>query len=155
KNNSGRKAEIFATSSEMILNKKQLDSFNFASNSTHNTILRFSFYGPFDNYLIGLTILRPKIYFNKTMHDELYQDIIGITLTFDRWTNIKNKQLFGVIIIFSKEKPYVWHATDISSERETHVKVIEKTRFMINELKKIKIKVLAVVTNSAGPYAVA
>ncbi|CAG8787029.1 24307_t:CDS:1, partial [Cetraspora pellucida] len=43
---------------------------------------------------------------NKTMHNALHKDQTGVTLTFDRWTNIKNKQLLGVIIITSEEKPY-------------------------------------------------
>ncbi|RIB01703.1 hypothetical protein C2G38_2229979 [Gigaspora rosea] len=35
----------------------------------------------------------------NTMYDELHQDEFGITLTFDGWTNVKNKQLLGVMVI--------------------------------------------------------
>ena len=87
------------------------------------------------------------------MYDELRQDEFGITLTFDGWTNVKNEQLLGVMVITSSGKPHAWKVTDISSERESHVEVMEKTKEMINELQNIDVKVSAVVTDSAGPYA--
>ncbi|CAG8669303.1 1940_t:CDS:2, partial [Ambispora gerdemannii] len=72
---------------------------------------------------------------DKAMHEALREDPISITLTFDGWTNVKNKQLLGVMIITSEGKSYVWKATDISIERESHLEVS------------------AVVTDSASPYA--
>ncbi|CAG8849633.1 10870_t:CDS:1, partial [Racocetra persica] len=72
---------------------------------------------------------------NEAMYDALCKNKIDIILTFDRWTNVNNKQLLEVMIITSEGKPYVWKATDISLERESHIKVIEKTNTMINELK--------------------
>src|SRR5438045_8160110 len=74
---------------------------------------------------------------------------------FDGWINVKNEQLLGVVIMTSEGRPYVWKAVDISSERETHVEVMEKTEAMISELKDKEINVCAVVTNSAGAYAAA
>jgi len=53
----------------------------------------------------------------------------------------------------SEGRPYVWKATDISSERETHVEVMEKTEAMITELEEKGINICAVVTDSAGAYA--
>ena len=53
----------------------------------------------------------------------------------------------------SEGRPYVWKATDISSERETYVEVIEKTEAMITKLEGKGINVCAVVTDSAGAYA--
>jgi hypothetical protein len=69
---------------------------------------------------------------NNAMHEALHEDPIGITLTFDGWTNVKNEQLLGVMIITSEGKPYVWKATDISTERESYVEVMEKTKAMID-----------------------
>ena len=90
---------------------------------------------------------------DKAMWEALHEDPIGVTLTFDGWTNVKNEQLLGVMIITSEGKPYVWKATDISMERESHIEIIEKTKAMIDELENINIQVSAVVTNSASAYA--
>ena len=90
---------------------------------------------------------------DNTMEIALKEDPVGITLTFDGWTNVKSEQLLGVVIMTSEGRPYVWKATDISSERETHVEVIEKTEAMITELEGKGINVCAVVTDSAGAYA--
>ncbi|CAG8766154.1 22547_t:CDS:2, partial [Cetraspora pellucida] len=59
-----------------------------------------------------------------------------------------------VMIITSGGRPYVWKVTDISLEKETHIKVMDKTNAMINELKSINTEVSAIVTDSARPYAV-
>ena len=83
------------------------------------------------------------------------KDPVGVTLTFDGWTNVKNEQLLGVVIMTSEGRPFVWKADDISSERETHVEVMEKTEAMIADLKLKNINVCAVVTDSAGAYAAA
>ena len=90
---------------------------------------------------------------DNTMEIALKEDPVGIILTFDGWTNIKSKQLLGVVIMTSEGRPYVWKATDISSERETYVEVIEKTEAMITKLEGKGINVCAVVTDSAGAYA--
>jgi len=92
---------------------------------------------------------------NDAMEIALKEDPVGITLTFDGWTNVKTEQLLGVVIMTSEGRPYVWKAADISSERETHVEVMEKTKAMITELEGKSINVCAVVTDSAGAYAAA
>jgi hypothetical protein len=89
---------------------------------------------------------------DKAMNEALHEDPISITLTFDGWTNVKNEQLLGVMIITSEGKPYVWKATDISTERESHIEVMEKTKAMIDELENMEVKVSAVMTDSARPY---
>ena len=90
---------------------------------------------------------------DNTMEIALKEDPVGITLTFDGWTNVKSEQLLGIVIMTSEGRPYVWKATDISSERETHVEVMKKTEAMITELEGKGINVCAVVTDSAGAYA--
>ncbi|CAG8602018.1 8645_t:CDS:2, partial [Scutellospora calospora] len=90
---------------------------------------------------------------DNEMYDALSKDQIGVTLTFDEWTNVKNEQLLGVMIITSGGRPYVWKATDISLEKETHIEVMDKTNTMINKLKSMNMEVSTVVTDSARPYA--
>ena len=89
------------------------------------------------------------------MQKALYEDPVGVTLTFDGWTNVKNEQLLGIIILTSKRKPYIWKVVDISLEKEIHIEVIKKTEDIISELKNKEINVCAVVTDSAGTYAAA
>ena len=89
------------------------------------------------------------------MQKALYEDPVGVTLTFDGWTNIKNEQLLGIVILTSEGRPYIQKAVDISLERETHIEVIKKTEDIISELKNKEINVCAVVTDSAGAYAAA
>jgi len=92
---------------------------------------------------------------DDAMNTVLKEDPIGITLTFDGWTNVKNEQLLGAVLISSEGKPYVWKAVDISIEQENHINVMEKVESMLDELKKKEIIVCAVVTDSAGAYAAA
>jgi Protein of unknown function (DUF 659) len=120
----------------------------------------FEFLNPFlklpDRQTLGGEILKDAVSEKEEeMKIALKEDPIGVTLTFDGWTNVKNEQLLGIIIMTSEGRPYVWKADDISSERETHVEVIEKTEAMIAELKLKDINVCAVVTDSAGAYAAA
>ena len=120
----------------------------------------FEFLNPFlklpDHRNLGGQILTNAVSErDRAMEVALREDPIGVTLTFDGWTNVKNEQLLGVVIMTSEGRPYVWKAVDISSERETHVEVMEKTEAMISELKDKEINVCAVVTDSAGAYAAA
>jgi len=120
----------------------------------------FEFLNPFlklpDRKTLGGDILTNAVSDgNDAMEIALKEDPVGITLTFDGWTNVKTEQLLGVVIMTSEGRPYVWKAADISSERETHVEIMEKTEAMITELEGKSINVCAVVTDSAGAYAAA
>ena len=107
-----------------------------------------------DRRLLGGRILSDAVEdSNNTMIKVLQEDPVGVTLTFDGWTNVRNEHLLGVVIITSEGRPFVWKATNISSERENHKEVMEKTQEMFIELNNDGIKVCAVVTDSAGPYA--
>ena len=44
---------------------------------------------------------------DRAMEVALREDPIGVTLTFDGWTNVKNEQLLGVVIMTSEGRPYV------------------------------------------------
>ena len=120
----------------------------------------FNFLNPFlklpDRRELGGKILTKAV--EKTddaMDIALKEDQVGVTLTFDGWTNVKNEQLLGAVLITSEGRPYVWKAVDISIERENHIKVIEKVESMLTELEKKKITVCAIVTDSASAYAAA
>jgi len=120
----------------------------------------FEFLNPFlklpDRRYFGDNILKDAVAeVDKTMEITLKEDQTGVTLTFDGWTNVKNEQLLGVVIMTSEGRSYVWKAVDISLERETHLEVMEKTEAMISELKSKGVNVCAVVTDSASAYAAA
>jgi len=92
---------------------------------------------------------------DKAIEIALKEDQIGITLTFDRWTNVRNEQLLDVVIMISEGRSYVWKAVDISLEREMHVKVMEKTEAMISDLKSKGINICTIVIDSVSAYAAA
>ncbi|RHZ82237.1 hypothetical protein Glove_110g32 [Diversispora epigaea] len=118
----------------------------------------FTFLNPFlklpDRRLLGGRILNEAVNdSNSWMIKNLQEDQIGVTVTFDGWTNVRNEHIMGIVIITSEGHPYVWKAIDISSEHETHIEVMEKTNTILEELNNNSIKVCALVTDSAGAYA--
>ncbi|CAB4446996.1 unnamed protein product [Rhizophagus irregularis] len=118
----------------------------------------FEFLSPFlklpNRKTLGETILNDTISeADDAMEIALREDPVGITLTFDGWTNVKSEQLLGVILMTSEGRPFVWKVADISSKRETHLEVMKKTEAMIADLEKKSINVCAVVTDSADAYA--
>jgi hypothetical protein len=120
----------------------------------------FDFLNPFlklpDRRVLGGEILNRIVNeADKAMEVALKEDPVGITLTFDGWTNVKNEQLLGTVLLASEGRPYVWKAIDISSERENYNEVMSKTETMFTELKTKGITVCAVVTDSAAAYAAA
>ena len=120
----------------------------------------FNFLNPLlklpDHRLLGGDILKEAVKnVDEIMDNTLKEDQVGVTLTFDGWTNVKNEQLLGTVLITSEGRPFVWRAVDISSERENYTNVMEKTELMLNGLKDKEIIVCAVVTDSASAYAAA
>ncbi|RHZ86900.1 hypothetical protein Glove_42g63 [Diversispora epigaea] len=118
----------------------------------------FTFLNPFlklsDRRLLGGRILNEAVNdSNSWMIKNLQEDQIGVTVTFDGWTNVRNEHIMGIVIITSEGRPYVWKAIDISSEHETHIEVMEKTNTILEELNNNSIKVCALVTDSASAYA--
>ena len=109
-----------------------------------------------DRRILGGDILKQTVAdADKVMEITLKEDPVGVTMTFDRWTNVKNEQLLGTVLLASDGKPYVWKAVDISIERENYTAVIDKTETMLTELRKKGVTVCAVVTDSASAYAAA
>src|SRR5256885_15021236 len=78
---------------------------------------------------------------DDAMNIAFKEDPVGVTLTFDEWTNIKNEQLLGAVLISSEGRPYVWKAVNISTERENYTKVMEKIESILTDLKEKEITV--------------
>jgi len=120
----------------------------------------FNFLNPFlklpDRRVLGGDILKEVVAeADNAMEIALKEDPVGVTLTFDGWTNVNNEQLLGTVLLTSEGRPYVWKAVDVSSERENYTEVIKKIETMIEDLKKKEITVCAIVTDSASAYAAA
>ncbi|GES98661.1 hypothetical protein GLOIN_2v1885672 [Rhizophagus clarus] len=61
-----------------------------------------------DRHVLGGDVLKQVVDdADKAMETALKEDPVGITLTFDEWTNIKNEQLLGTVLLSSEGKPYV------------------------------------------------
>ncbi|GBC16218.2 hypothetical protein RIR_jg32060.t1 [Rhizophagus irregularis DAOM 181602=DAOM 197198] len=90
--------------------------------------------------------------FDIKMLEKLVLDRVGITLSFDGWTNVCEQELMGTVLTSSDGQPYVWKASDISSERVTNIEVRLKVEEMTSQLDELKIPLLAVVTDSAPAY---
>ena len=72
----------------------------------------FEFLNPFlkllDYKTFSKEILQNAIFEkDNAMKIVLKKDLIGVTLTFDGWTNIKNEYLLKVIIMISEGRPYI------------------------------------------------
>ncbi|RIA89638.1 ribonuclease H-like domain-containing protein [Glomus cerebriforme] len=90
----------------------------------------FNFLNPLiklpDRYELGGKVLTKAVEkVDNTMEIALKEDPVGITLTFDGWTNVKNEQLLGAVLISSEGKPYVWKAVDSSIELQEHMQQLE------------------------------
>ena len=88
---------------------------------------------------------------------EQAKDPQGVTLTFDGWKNVSKESILGVVLNTSKGQTLVWDAMNISADQGRAVDVIEKVEeLMFHDTSKVKqhgVKVIAVVTDSASPYA--
>ena len=72
----------------------------------------FKFLNPFlklpDRRSFGEEILKDTVFEgDKVIEIALKKDQIGITLTFNEWTNVKNEQLLGVVIMISEGRLYI------------------------------------------------
>ncbi|CAJ0877912.1 3659_t:CDS:2, partial [Entrophospora sp. SA101] len=90
--------------------------------------------------------------YDNVMLEKLRLDQIGVTLMFDGWTNVRQQELMGCVLLMSDGEPCVWQAMDISSERDTMFEVMTKTEELISKLIDMKITLLSIVTDSAPSY---
>ena len=87
------------------------------------------------------------------MTQNLKDDSVGVTLSFDGWTNVLNQNLFGSVFITSEGEVIIWKAVNVSDEFERWKEVIEKTEAMFKEIDKTGVNLIATVTDSASSYA--
>ena len=118
----------------------------------------FNFLNPFlklpNRHVLGSDILKEVMAeVNNAIEIALKEDPVGVTLTFDGWTNVNNEHLLGTVLLTLEGRPYVWKAVDVSSERENYTEVIKKIETMIEDLKKKEITVCAIITDNASAYA--
>ena len=87
----------------------------------------------------------------------MINDKVGVVLAFDGWKNILNQHIFGSLFILSSGEILIWEASDISSECERMVEVIPKIMGLIQETKRLSVRLNAIVSDSdsAPAYAAA
>ena len=90
--------------------------------------------------------------FDAMMLEKLILDRVGITLSFDGWTNVHEQELMGTILMSSDGQPYIWKAIDVSSERATTLEIKSKIEEMILKINELNISLLAIVTDSVPAY---
>ena len=88
------------------------------------------------------------------MKQKLKADIIGVTLTFDGWTNVLNQNILGSVFITSEGEVLIWKAIDISGKSEKWKEVFDKTEIMFKEINDMQVNFITLITNSAS-YAAA
>ncbi|CAB5377538.1 unnamed protein product [Rhizophagus irregularis] len=78
-----------------------------------------------------------------------------MTSTFDGWTNVKQENIWGVVLITSKGQPLIWGAHETSSERSRTEDVMRHIEQLIDETENKNIYIKAFISDSAGEYAAA
>jgi len=80
---------------------------------------------------------------------------IGLTVAFDGWKNVVKQSILGTVIITSSGRSIVWEAKDISAERSRSEEAINQIETWLDESKKKGLKIICIVTDSAGAYTAA
>ena len=62
------------------------------------------------------------------MEQKLKADPVGVTLTFDGWTNVLNQNILGSVFITSEGEVLVWKGIDISGELRGGKKLLKKLK---------------------------
>ncbi|CAB4420336.1 unnamed protein product [Rhizophagus irregularis] len=65
-------------------------------------------------------------------------DEFGLTATFDGWTNVKQENIWGVVLITSKGQPLIWGAHETSSKRSRTEDVMRHIEQLIDETENKK-----------------
>ncbi len=82
-------------------------------------------------------------------------DSDSVTATFDGWTNVKQENIWGIVLITSQGQTLIWGAHEISSEWSRTADIIRHIENLIIETKEKNINVKAFISDSAGEYAAA
>ena len=114
----------------------------------------------------GITLLKHKtigrrllINSAKSVQKEVIKaaqfDSDGVTATFDGWTNVKQENIWGIVLITSQGQTLIWGAHEISSEWSRTADIIRHIENLIIETKEKNINIKVFISDSAREYAVA
>jgi Protein of unknown function (DUF 659) len=132
--------------------------FSFVENEETQAVFNFIAPGlklPNRKKLGGKLLLDTSENFQKNILKIAQSDKIGLTATFDGWTNVKQENIWGVVLITSKGQPLIWGAHETSSERSRTEDVIRHIEQLIDETENKNVYIKAFISDSAGEYAAA
>lgn len=132
--------------------------FSFVENEETQAVFNFIAPGlklPKRKKLGGKLLLKTSENFQENILKIAQSDENGLTATFDGWTNIKQENIWGVVLITSKGQPLIWDAQETSSERSRTEDVIRHIEQLMDKAQTKKINIKAFVSDSAGEYVAA
>ena len=132
--------------------------FSFVENEETQAVFNFVAPGlklPNRKKLGGKLLLDTSENFQKNILKIAQSDEIGLTATFDGWMNVKQENIWGVVLITSKGQPLIWGAQETSSERSRTEDVIRHIEKLMDDARKDKINIIAFISDSAKEYAAA
>ncbi|CAB5381510.1 unnamed protein product [Rhizophagus irregularis] len=132
--------------------------FSFVENEETQAVFNFVAPGlklPNRKKLGGKLLLNTSDNFQKNILKIAQSDEFGLTATFDGWTNVKQENIWGVVLITSKGQPLIWGAHETSSERSRTEDVMRHIEQLIDETENKNIYIKAFISDSAGEYAAA
>ncbi|CAB4419957.1 unnamed protein product [Rhizophagus irregularis] len=98
----------------------------------------------------GKLLLNTSDNFQKNILKIAQSDEFGLTATFDGWTNVKQENIWGVVLITSKGQPLIWGAHETSSKRSRTEDVMRHIEQLIDETENKNIYIKAFISDSAG-----
>ena len=132
--------------------------FSFVENEETQAVFKFIAPGlklPNRKKLGGKILLKTSENFQENILKIAQLDESGLTATFDGFTNVKQENIWGVVLITSNGQSLIWDAQETSSERSRTEDVIRHIEQLMDEANKQKINIKAFVSDSAGEYAAA
>lgn len=132
--------------------------FSFVENEETQALFNFiapSLKLPSRKKLGGKLLLKTSENFQENVLKIAQSDENGLTATFDGWTNVKQENIWGVVLITSKGQPLIWDAQDTSSERSRTEDVMRHIEQLMGKAQNKKINIKAFVSDSAGEYVAA
>jgi hypothetical protein len=132
--------------------------FSFVENEETQAVFNFIASGlklPNRKKLSGKLLLKTSENFQENILKITQSDENGLTATFGGWTNIKQENIWGVVLITSKGQPLIWDAQETNSERSRTEDIIRHIEQLMDKAQKKKINIKAFVSDSAGEYVAA
>jgi hypothetical protein len=122
--------------------------FSFVENEETRAVFNFIAPGlklPSRKKLSGKLLLDTSKNFQKNILKVAQSDEIGLTAMFDGWTNVKQENIWGVVLITSKGQSLIWGAHEISSERSRTEDVIRHIEQLIDETENKNVYIKAFI----------